>query len=319
MTLTKLFIIHNENLKCRIPYINSTIQKLKEIKPDLQTTVVKDPSSIYADTIKIKTKLEKTGDEQLDRMLVNINEGHVCNIEKHRNVWKQIEKDDDYAWIIEDDVVISGDYISNVKDFLNTDLSTIVWDIIMTGFSVKSQKLPTKFNKTHEQYKVLPSKASYMIKGKVAKDLLKYTEVYKYPLKGMLSRYIYDNKDSITCLAYHEHLLLEASKIGMVPSSINSNNILIFNPDYGNLVKMINSSDINLKEARNIYKKLEHLGSPDINHMMGVIYHKKDRYDDAKDCFNTAIDLLIEKGGYIGKNSDILNNCINIYKYDQDI
>lgn len=315
----KLYIIHDESLKCRVPYINSTLQKIKEIKPDIQPCIIKEPSSMNADMIKMKTKLEKTGDEQFDRMLVNINEGHVCNIEKHRSVWNKIVETNEYGIVIEDDCVISSEYISNIKDVLNTDLSTIVWDIIMTGFSVKGQKLPTLFNETHFQYKVLPSKASYIIKPALAKELLKYTEIYRYPLRGMLSKYIYDNRKDVKCVAYHEHMLLEASKIGMVPSSMNANNVLIFNPDFGSLVRMINSADIHLKDVKDIYKKVDHLGSPDINHMMGVLYHKKNKFDEAKEYFDKAIDLLIEKNGYLGKNSDILNNAINIYKYNQEV
>ena len=51
---------------------------------------------------------------------------------------------------------------------------------------------------------------------------------------------------------------------------------------------------------------------------MMVSYITKNRYDDAKDCFNTKAIYLLKKED-IGKNSDILNNRINIYKYDQDI
>lgn len=314
MTLTMLFVIHNENLKCRIPYINSTLQKIQEIKPDITPHIIKEPSSIPSDTIKIKTKLEKTNIEHFDRMLVNINEGHACNIEKHRNVWKQINTDDEYVWILEDDVVISNEYISNIKEFLSTNLSNLIFDILFTGFSIKGN---TKFNKV--EHTIIPSKASYIIKGSLAKKLYNYTDIYKYPLRTTISKYLYDNKKTCTALAYQDHLLLEASKIGMIPSSINSNNVLIFNPDYGNLIKILNNENMNIKDAKAIYKKLEHLGSPDINHIMGVIYHKNNIFDQAKEHFIKAIDLLIEKQGYLGKNSDILNNSINIFKYDQSI
>jgi hypothetical protein len=39
--------------------------------------------------------------------------------------------------------------------------------------------------------------------------------------------------------------------------------------------------------------------------------------DRAFEYFEKAFQLLKDQKGYIGKDSEILNNCINIYQYNQ--
>ena len=311
----KIYIIHSDILNNRIQYINSTIQKLKEcFSENIDITVINSPELSKEET-RFKIKLEKTGDENFDKYLTNINPYQASNIEKHRKIWNELS-DTDIAWIIEDDSIISTDYIQNVKEFVSTNFNSLIFDMIMTGFSVNNSNTP--FAETHQDHTILPSKASYIIKGKSAKKLSEYCSVYRYPLRIMLSKYIQYNYKIFKCLCYHKHLLLEGSKIGIVPSSMNANNMLIFNPDYVKLIRMINNNDIDLKEVKNIYNnKLNHLQSADVNHIMGVIYHKKEKYDESKEYFNKAIDILVEKKGYLGKNSEILNNTINVYQYEQ--
>jgi len=50
---------------------------------------------------------------------------------------------------------------------------------------------------------------------------------------------------------------------------------------------------------------------------MGIFYHKNNMNDKAFEYFENAFQLLKDQKGYIGKDSEILNNCINIYQYNQ--
>ena len=50
---------------------------------------------------------------------------------------------------------------------------------------------------------------------------------------------------------------------------------------------------------------------------MGLIYYKYGDYDKSKEFLINAINNLKKNDGYIDKYSDILNNCINMFQYNQ--
>jgi len=321
----KLFLIHDPKLTNRTPYYEGTLQKLKELSSnyhDLSIEYITEPYTISKDDIKKKIKLEKTDDIEFDRNLMYINTEQASNIEKHRSVYEKIIKTGETALVLEDDCVISTDYSDNIKKlFQEYDNLIDKFDILFLGFSENDDKA-SEFTliDTRDKYKILISKASYIIKPFIAKLLLSYLENYRYNMKTSLSKFIWDNKD-IRSFILNKHLLLESSKIGMHPTSINYNNMLVFNPDYIRIVKLIgedNISDESLKMIKELYKKLEKLESSDVHHIMSIVYHKLKLYDDAKQELMKAIDIATKKNGYLGRNSELLNNAINIYQYNQE-
>ena len=50
-----------------------------------------------------------------------------------------------------------------------------------------------------------------------------------------------------------------------------------------------------------------------------MIYLKNKNYKEAKQCFISALELHKKNFGYLQKNSIILSNAIDIFKYDQDM
>tara|TARA_Y100000389_G_scaffold80301_1_gene77007 strand:+ start:2542 stop:3543 length:1002 start_codon:yes stop_codon:yes gene_type:complete len=317
----KVYLIHDPKLTNRTPYYEGTISKLKElINEDLSVEYITEPYEISKDDVKNKMKLEKTNDPDFDKSLTYINTEQALNIEKHKSILKKIIQLKETCLVLEDDVVISMDYSENITNFFN-QVENFDYDILFIGFSENdASSKDIKLIDSREKYKILISKASYLIKPHIAQKLLDYLEYYRYPMKTSLSKFIWDNKD-IRSFITNKHMLLESSKIGIHPTSINYNNMLVFNPDYIKLVKLISNETFNsemMKTINEIYNKLKKLESPDVHHIMSIIYHKQKLYDDAKEELMKAIDLSIKKNGYLGKNSELLNNAINIYQYNQD-
>jgi len=50
-----------------------------------------------------------------------------------------------------------------------------------------------------------------------------------------------------------------------------------------------------------------------------MIYKKHKNYSEAKNYFIKALDIHRKNYGYLQKNSNILNNCITIFQYEQDM
>jgi tetratricopeptide (TPR) repeat protein len=116
--------------------------------------------------------------------------------------------------------------------------------------------------------------------------------------------------------------LIEGTKIGIYPSSVNSVNYLYFNNEYIGLLKICNKDIItedDIKDACELYKIVENINSSDIINVMGMIYNKNKNYKEAKKYFIQALNVHKKNYGYLQKNSNILNNCINIFQHDQDM
>jgi hypothetical protein len=316
----KLFLIHDPKILSRIPYYESTIKKIKEIiDPQMDVEIITEPFDLKKKDFKNKIKLEKIQDEDFDKCLCYINIEQISNIEKHKKIYKKIIAYGKPCMIIEDDCVISTDYINNINKFFK-EIDYNKFDILFTGFSENNEEdIDIKYIDTRNKYKILISKASYIINPKTAQKLLDYLDIYRYNMKISMSKFIWDNKD-IRSIIINKHMFLESSKIGIHPTTINNNNILIFNPEYIELIRIINNSSIteeNVTKAKKLFENLKKIESSDVHHIMSIIYHKLKLYDNAKEELNIAIKIAIKKQGYLGKYSELLNNAINISQYNQ--
>jgi GR25 family glycosyltransferase involved in LPS biosynthesis len=272
---------------------------------------------IHNDKLKKSTNLIKTNIDDFDRNICYINKYMVSNIEKHRYIYKKmIDNNINYALILEDDSIISNDYINNIKDFKNNINKFINnWDIILTGFT-SNNDTNSNMSVFNLDSTILPSKASYVINKNIAEQLYKYSLTYSYSMRIIMSKFIYDNKLKIGII--NKYLFLEGSKIGIFSSSFNRNNVLIFNPDFIKIAKLVNDNKIDINTINNYYNNIKHFNSPDISHIMGIIYYKNNNYSKAKDFFEEAYNFLKNDNGYLGYDSEILNNCINIYQFNQN-
>lgn len=316
-----LYVIHSKRLSNRLNYLQSTVSKLQELSSNkFNLKIISTPENIDSSVLKSRITLQKTNDQDFDKYIANINEYQALNIESHREAYTElIKSNSEWAWILEDDTVISTEYITNIKKLIETNDHFTDWDIIFTGFTTLNESdKDFKFIdlKLFPSYRILPSKASYIIKKSFAIKLLEYTSTYKYNMRIMMSRYI-DIMNDCKAGVVNKYLLVEASKLGLLPSSINPNNVLVFNPDYIDLMRIVASESIDLKQAKEKFKKLENIKSADVYHLMGIIYHKKQMHTESRECFEEAISILKDKNGYIGRGSDILNNCINSFQYEQ--
>jgi GR25 family glycosyltransferase involved in LPS biosynthesis len=311
----KTFIIHNKKLTNRKKYLDITINKLKELNFDIE--IIDFDFNIDNDKLKKSTNLIKTNIDDFDRNICYINKYMVSNIEKHRYIYKKmIDNNINYALILEDDSIISNDYINNIKDFKNNINKFINnWDIILTGFT-SNNDTNSNMSVFNLDSTILPSKASYVINKNIAEQLYKYSLTYSYSMRIIMSKFIYDNKLKIGII--NKYLFLEGSKIGIFSSSFNRNNVLIFNPDFIKIAKLVNDNKIDINTINNYYNNIKHFNSPDISHIMGIIYYKNNNYSKAKDFFEEAYNFLKNDNGYLGYDSEILNNCINIYQFNQN-
>lgn len=333
MRVLNIYLIHTIQLANRTPYINKTLDIVKKLAEqnnmNAKIHIIHHPSveaieaniEQYNKMVKFEKETGENSDEQFNTFVLPLNVSQISNIEKHKEVYKRIVDDNELHFVIEDDVLAGDDYIANTgKLFESLGNKTIAdWDILFTCMASIEKDKPLGVRNSRDQYKFFICKSSYFIRPAIASRLLKYFEVLRYNLKIGLSKYIWDNKD-VRSYVLNKHTFIEGSKIGIFPTSINNTNYLHQNFHFVKLANISNNSEITddmFKEATELYKNIKELESPDVLHTMGLIYFKRKDYDEAKKYMMDACIKLKTGHGNISKNSEILNNAINMYQYDQ--
>jgi hypothetical protein len=198
-------------------------------------------------------------------------------------------------------------------------LDTELWYILFLCLCQTDANVEEIFLKdTRNNFKHIPSKECYLINVATATKLLPSLEKMQFSYRMQLSDWI-EKTPEILSKYSTKRVSIEGSKVGILPSSVNDNNTLLYNKDFITLFNMINNIDIN--EATKIFELSAHLKSPDIIHLYAVLMFKSGRNREAKDLFLEAVDEAVCKNGKLDKGTEILNNAINIcglYQPDRD-
>ena len=121
-------------------------------------------------------------------------------------------------------------------------------------------------------------------------------------------------------MIFNKNVFFEGSKIGLYPTSTAINNFLYQNSEFVKLNSIISNkeevSDEEVKEAELIYDK-SGKNNCDFQHLLGLAYFKNKNYLKSKLMMIEAVSNLKKNNGLINQQNEILNNCINIHKFEQ--
>ena len=326
MKVLNVFVIHSNHLKYRKNIISSTLKILDEAAKRhvyvFNVTVINtfDLEAVRADFTNIEKdiKAEKTGDEEFDVRISPLNIQKISNFLKQRDALERIvtmkSTDESYYMILEDDAIILPDFAINIDNFLKNPRPS-EWDILMLCMSHGGNDI---LKKTLVDVKILPSKECYCIQPACAKVLLESLKTIKQYYRLQLSIWISANP-TIKAMYGPGRVTIEGSKIGLVPSSVNDNNILLYNKDFMTLFYMVSGKEtMDLEKATVAFQASEHLNSADLSHLYGVVLFKVNQLKEARIYFEKAVEILESKDGLLTKRSEILNNAININGLCQD-
>jgi len=340
MIRLNIYVIYSEELENRHGTINSSLSLIKDLctqkNIEVKINIISEPGKEYVNkhisTFNNRVNYDKFTDNNIyNDLIMPLNVCQISNFEKHRYIYKLIlentkdtnENDiNDLHLIIEDDIIILKDYINNISEFID-DLNTSQnddWDFLFTCLNVVNN--PDKYININELYNIIISKSCYIIKGKeLCEKLYEATNTFKLNIKLTLSKFIKDN--NYKALSYNKITFIEGPKLGLYTSSVNPNNYLFLNNNYIELKKISEKKELtedDIKRAEKIYSDSLNIQSIDIQSIMGIIYYNYKNYKKAKEYMCASLNSLKKCKGYtIMKNNEILNNTINIYKYDQDL
>jgi tetratricopeptide (TPR) repeat protein len=335
MKRLNIYLVYSEELENRRTTINSVVSLISDIcqqkNVDMKLHVITQPTKDYVNqhtaTFNNRVNYEKFADTTsiYNDLIMPLNVCQISNFEKHRYIYKLIADSgntDELHLIMEDDVILLKDYIANISeliDDLNSDATTD-WDILFNCLNVVNN--PEKYININQLYNIIISKSCYIIRNtEMCKKLYDATNTFKLNIKLSLSKFLKEN--NYTAMSYNKITFIEGSKLGLYPSSVNPNNYLFLNNNYISLKQLSEKkepTDEDIKNAEKIYGESLNIPSIDIQGLMGTIYFNHKDYKKAKEFMNLSLTNLKKCKGYsIMKNNELLNNTINIYKYDQDM
>ena len=331
MDTLNIYIITSEHLKSRHDFLNNQLNKLKkilnEVNINFKFNQIISPTQKYIEEnlndYKTKVNMNKDSIEDNDfKSFVNsINSAQLSNIYKHINAYEMIKNSNSkYNFIIEDDFFIVDEYINNFKKLLEK-IKTTEYDIIFSCLAINYENTNKyEFINSHENFKILLSKSSYFISPNTAIKLIDYLQIVSFNFKLSISKYIWENKDTIKSYIFNKHTLFEGSKVGIFTTSMNTNNFLYQNNDYITLTQLVGNEeyldDSIVKKAEEIYNR-SGKNNPDFEHTLGIIYYKNKNYEKAKDTLKLSVFNLKRMEGFITQYNEILNNCINMHQFEQ--
>lgn len=339
-----LYVIHTQHLKHRAIRIHGYIQQLRiaamskgfEVKPIL--VLSPDPTDIGQRMNEVQSKItyDAINDTEFDGQRQMLTTEILSNLEKHKDAWRRIaEVSADVAkhalfMIMEDDSILLPESIPNFVSLLDL-LSAPVepWDIVVTGIAQPQNPAAHEVPQSlvplaNIGTSIIPCKDSYFIQQNTAARFLETlnNEKYRYSARVQLSWLIHKVANPVI-RAFHpaNRITLDGSKIGVCPSALHPNNVLIFNREYMELMSYLQKDQKTIKTAlpqiRSIFKGIQHLQSPDIMHLYGVLLFKAGNIGEAEEMMSEAMMIMKAHSGVLNSRSDLMNNLIQIYQHLQ--
>jgi hypothetical protein len=325
-----IYIITSEHLKNRFASLNQQIAKLKTIlnSNDIKFNFHQINNPSHQDVEKnindykeiVDLNKDVIEDEDFKNLVIPLNTNQISNFLKHKKALELIKKSKNkHNFIIEDDFIIIDDFIKNFNEVLKF-INKESYDILFTSVAINEDNMENCFKKTTDFFKIIVAKSSYFITNDCANKFLDFISKIRLSYKLNLSYFIWNNKNTIKSLIFNKNVCFEGSKIGLYPTSTAINNFLYQNSEFVNLNTIISNKEEvtndEVKEAELIYEK-SGKNNCDFQHLMALAYFKNKDYMKAKLMMKDAVFNLKKNNGLINQQNEILNNCINIHKFEQ--
>jgi len=264
--------------------------------------------------------LEPIANEIFNKLLHPLTLHEISNFERHRLAFFTIMNgsSDEYHFVIEDDIHILPIMEKNWIEFLEllskTSPSEYPFILLSLANELQSANPITlkTFSEIPNNQPIIPSKEGYFITPDVARYLAEYAKQIRFNMRQTLSYWIHSESPSVYIPS--KRLSFDGSKLGIFPSTVHPNNILIFNQEYMTLLNMLSEEKKDLSKIHKTYKIIERLQSPDAMHLYAVLLYQAKNYDEASTYFRKAIDTMIDMKGCINRQSELVHNAVEFYK-----
>jgi len=329
MSHLTLYVIHTESLRARQQNMQQAVTTIQAVgqeagwRVDVQYVLTPNPGDLNIKDLEARIKYEPTGEAEIDAHLHTLNVQELSNLEKHRSVWRTCAEKagcsvllNSLNMVIEDDVtfvpetgVASGAASKGLADLF------ALW--AKTPPSATYHLIPLCL--ANQKCKLLHSKEAYVVTPVGARNLFAATQQIRFNARGHLSLWAATNAANVHIPT--ERITVDGSKLGIFPSSIHTHNHLVFNRDYMEMLELANGKEgkeaLDVGALNKYWTVAASMRSPDLCHLLGVMYHRAGKHEKAQQLFLTALQEMAARGGLLTTGSEIMTNAINIHKFLQ--
>lgn len=331
MPKLNIFVIHYDKLKSR----KTTLIKLESLKNDIDMDinikVISDhePETLSMNNIKNLIAIEnipEDGNKFYQNFVRPMGIPNISNSLKHFKAYQEILKTEkeDTNIILEDDVIFSDRIYHQLKNLIN-HIKSIEWDIFYLGQPSEGppNTTPERFDVTEIQPEnlILPCCDSYVISHDCAKKML----TAFFPIRFMQNIHLGYLTDKLKLKTYKlfPNITGDGSKIGNFNSTLNVNNVLLFNQMYKDIYMKLEKNpvinDMDYKEMEDKFKNNQFKDNADLIYLEGLMYMKRNEMDKAEKLFERALKLYEDSNCILNNTSIFLKNYINLYRFTQKL
>jgi hypothetical protein len=317
-TKINVYVVHAKFLKNRVGMYEAFLDQLKKAKLLNKVEIImdKDPSDVQPKDVGQFTN-QTVPEEPLqyfNSVLKPLKINHVSNNLKHKIALEMIAASSEfYNLVVEDDVLFVTNIIEQLKEMVK-----LIGDnkgVYFCGIpSPQESKLQVK--KVMDFYKVLPACDSYFVDPDTAKTIL--TEFSRIRFAFPLQLQYTCTKNAIPLMCAAPHFLMDSSKYGSVPTSIDINNRLIFNPVFMKITELISKVPMDHVTINNLFNQFEFKSNPEYHYLKAQYEAKKKNYDIAMSMYKYAFKLYKDAGIPLTQGSQFMKDYMTLYKHFQD-
>jgi GR25 family glycosyltransferase involved in LPS biosynthesis len=327
-----IYAIHTVLYQDRQQMLHQAVQCIRELalKHDYQVNLTfmtkPDPSMIDIKEMESRISYKPVNDPLFDANMPILSLQQLSQLLKHEAVWNKIIQNgsknvDNLHLVIEDDIIITDDSKQFIQQlFQSKGRFENEWDILFLG--LMSGVVPTEplgIRSTQNEYRILPCKEAYFIKPKTA-----------FKLKGGLTTIRYDTRIYLSYMIatlnlasfyLNKRITVDTSKLGIVPSTVRTNNLLILNAEAMKLHELAQETPTDveryLERAKSIYDSLQQFNSGNIIYSYAQCHIQAKKYKEALQLLEQAAAVLQGRKGCIGNNSTLVQDMVRIHANTQ--
>lgn len=319
--MAQLYILHSPALAIR----DANVKKLQDLLPPAEVISLYDPGEITGDMVKTLVDVNATDDSMPDMFKGLLRPMHVnqlSNTLKHLAALRAVSAlpEGKKGLIVEDDVLFNND-VPSVLDKVISQMPSDA-DIVFLGLPTTKTGSPDKmiFEEVQSIFKLLPCCDSYLVTPRAASILAGCFLPIRFPSQVQLS-YLMD-KLKLKAYVCSPNLFIDGTKLGVFISSIEHNNMLIWNPQYNQIRSLVvkSSSTVtpeDLVKARELLASAHFKDHPDMRYLSALAYQHARQYVKAKEEFDAAFNTYTSERAVLGPDCQFMKDYVQIFCHFQ--
>ena len=322
--MLNVHVIHAKYLVNRVGIFDMLLTHLKGANMLGTVNIVadKDPGEIVAeDVVNSFTRNLIPNDDKLayfNGVIKPLGPTQISNALKHKLALEAVaacNDDRQMHLVIEDDVLFNDSVVASLKQSM-VAASSQPHVLMFLGIpSAPTQE--TVVRKVMDTFRFLPCCDSYLINNIAARHLLQHFVPIRFPVHLQLT-FAAARIDGMDLQMIAPNIFIDGTKLGALPSNVELNNRLVFNPVYNKLTQLMDAPEIDHAEIDRLFQQFEYKTNPEYFYLKAKYEVKRGNFDFAMALFKHAFSQYEMMGTPLTQGSEFMKDYMKLFREFQD-